>query len=151
MPPSNVVCPAFLFLTIEVCWTLKIGKSREVKFWQVENCQTYSAPYIRFISDSLFDLRATDLSVLSVNIWCQTTFWIFRTFCKPCNRNVCWTFCKLVSLVKSNFGRYNHQTILLLYSTRQNVISRGLPIFGSFCKLLRNVVTEIFAEAAANC
>ena len=31
------------------------------------------------------------------------------------------------------------------------MISRGLPIFGGFCKLLRNVVTETFAEAAANC
>ena len=31
-----------------------------------------------------------------------------------------------------------------------NVISRGLPIFGSFCKLLRNVVTETFAEPSAN-
>ena len=31
-----------------------------------------------------------------------------------------------------------------------NVISRGLPIFGSFCKLLRNVVTEIFAEPSEN-
>ena len=35
-------------------------------------------------------------------------------------------------------------------STRQNVISRGLPIFGSFCKPLRNVVTETFAEPSAN-
>ena len=32
---------------------------------------------------------------------------IFRTFCKPCNRNICWTRCKLVSFVKSNFNRYN--------------------------------------------
>ena len=31
-------------------------------------------------------------------------------------------------------------------STDQNVTSRGPPIFGSFCKLLRNVVTETFAE-----
>ena len=31
------------------------------------------------------------------------------------------------------------------------MISRGLPIFGSFCELLRNVVTETFAEAVANC
>ena len=35
-------------------------------------------------------------------------------------------------------------------STRQNVISRGLPIFGSFCKRLRNVVTETFAEPSEN-
>ena len=30
------------------------------------------------------------------------------------------------------------------------MISRGLPIFGSFCKPLRNVVTEIFAEPSGN-
>ena len=30
------------------------------------------------------------------------------------------------------------------------MISRGLPIFERFCKLLRNVVTETFAEPAAN-
>ena len=38
----------------------------------------------------------------------------------------------------------------LVSSTAQNVISRGLPIFGSFCKLLRNVVTETFAEPFEN-
>ena len=38
----------------------------------------------------------------------------------------------------------------LVSFTRQNVISRGLPIFGSFCKLQRNVVTEIFAEPSEN-
>ena len=31
VPPSNVVCPPFLFLTTEVCCTLKIGKSRQMK------------------------------------------------------------------------------------------------------------------------
>ena len=31
------------------------------------------------------------------------------------------------------------------------MISRGLSIFRSFCKLLRNVVTKTFAEPAANC
>ena len=137
VPPSDVVCP--------VNWQIsssEILTSRTVRL--------ILPLYIRLISDSLFDLRAFDLSVLPVNIWCQTTFGVFRTFCKPCN-NVCWTCCKLVSLVKSDFGRYNHYTILLLYSTRQNVISRGLLIFGSFCSLLRNVVTETFAEAAANC
>ena len=35
-------------------------------------------------------------------------------------------------------------------STRQNVISQGLPIFGTFCKPLRNVVTETSAEPSAN-
>ena len=34
--------------------------------------------------------------------------------------------------------------------TAQNLVSRGRPIFGSFCKPLRNVVTETFAEPAAN-
>ena len=34
--------------------------------------------------------------------------------------------------------------------TAQNLVSGGLPIFGSFCKPLRNVVTETFAEPAAN-
>ena len=31
LPPSNVVCPAFLFLANDVCWTFKIGKSRQMK------------------------------------------------------------------------------------------------------------------------
>ena len=35
-------------------------------------------------------------------------------------------------------------------STRQNGISQGLPIFGSFCKPLRNVITETFAEPSVN-
>ena len=35
-------------------------------------------------------------------------------------------------------------------STRQNAISQGLPTFGSFCKRLRNVVTETFAEPSTN-
>ena len=35
-------------------------------------------------------------------------------------------------------------------SARQNVVSRGLPIFGSFCKPLGNIVTETFAEPSAN-
>ena len=38
----------------------------------------------------------------------------------------------------------------LVSSICRNVISRGLPIFGSFCKLLRNVITEIFAKPSAN-
>ena len=38
----------------------------------------------------------------------------------------------------------------LVSSTRQNVMSRGLPIFGSFCRPLRNVVTETFAEPSEN-
>ena len=38
----------------------------------------------------------------------------------------------------------------LVSSTRQNVISRGLPIFGRFCKLLRNFVTETFREPSEN-
>ena len=38
----------------------------------------------------------------------------------------------------------------LVSFTAQNLASRGLPIFGSFCKPLRNVVTETFAEPAAN-
>ena len=38
----------------------------------------------------------------------------------------------------------------LVSFTAQNLVSRGLPIFESFCKPLRNVVTETFAEPAAN-
>ena len=38
----------------------------------------------------------------------------------------------------------------LVSFTAQNLISRGLPIFGSFCKPLRNVVTETSAEPSAN-
>ena len=38
----------------------------------------------------------------------------------------------------------------LVSFTAQNLISRGLPIFGSFCKPLRNVVTETIAEHSAN-
>ena len=35
-------------------------------------------------------------------------------------------------------------------STSQIVISRGIPIFGSFCKPLRNIVAETFAEPSEN-
>ena len=38
----------------------------------------------------------------------------------------------------------------LVSSTCQNVISRGLLIYGSFCKLLRNVVTETFGKPSEN-
>ena len=40
--------------------------------------------------------------------------------------------------------------VRLVSFTAQNLISRGLPIFGSFCKSLTNVVTETFAEPSAN-
>ena len=67
------------------------------------------------MSDSLFDLRASDLSAyLSIYLMSKDPR-IFRTFCKPCNRNICWIFWKLLSVVKSNFDRYNQQTNLLLY------------------------------------
>ena len=33
---------------------------------------------------------------------------------------------------------------------RSKLVSPGLPVFGSFCKPLRNVVTETFAEPSAN-
>ena len=51
----------------------------------------------------------------TVNIWCQKTFGSFWTFCKPFDRNICWTCCKSLSLIKSNFDRYNQWTILPLY------------------------------------
>ena len=38
----------------------------------------------------------------------------------------------------------------LVSSTRKNVISRGLQIFRSFCRPLRNVVTETLAEPSEN-
>ena len=38
----------------------------------------------------------------------------------------------------------------LVSSTGQNVMSQGIPIFGSFCRPLRNVVTETFAEPSEN-
>ena len=66
VPPSNVVYPAFLFLTYEVCWTLKIEKSRQMKLWQEELSDL-------LCRDSLFDVQVSDLSVLPVNIWCQKT------------------------------------------------------------------------------
>ena len=101
MPPSNGMCPAFLFLTIEVCWTLKIGKSHQMRLWQEEVSDL-------FCHDSLFDVRVSDLSVLAVNIWCQKTSKFSKhSSHKPCNRNICWTCCKWVSLVKSNFDRHN--------------------------------------------
>ena len=59
-------------------------------------------------------MRVFELSVLPVNIWSQKTS-EFSDCCKPCNRSICWTFWKLVSFAKSNFDRYNQQTILLLY------------------------------------
>ena len=38
----------------------------------------------------------------------------------------------------------------LVSSTPLNVISRGLPIFGSFCRPLRNVITETIVEPSEN-
>ena len=38
----------------------------------------------------------------------------------------------------------------LVISICKNVISHGLPGFGSFCNPLRNVITDTFAEASEN-
>ena len=38
----------------------------------------------------------------------------------------------------------------LVSFTTQNLVSQGLPIFRSFCKLLKNAVTETFAKPSAN-
>ena len=90
---------------------------------------------------------------------------IFESFCKLLRNVVTETFAE--AAVKSNIDRYNQWTILPLYMcqisdswltcgfrlvsfTAQNLTSQSLPIFGSFCKLLRNVVTETFAEPSAN-
>ena len=106
------VCRQVMLCVLHSCsyWGLL-----NIENWEISSSETLTGRtvrvilphYIHLISDSLFELRASDLSVLPVNIWCQTTFGIFRMFRKPCNRNVCWTCCKLVSLVKSNFDRYN--------------------------------------------
>ena len=92
---------------------------------------------------------------------------IFKTFCKPCNRIFAEPAANWLSLVISNFDRYNMQAILLLYVCQisdpifdvrflncqfypSKCDIQGLPIFGSFCKLLKNVVTEIPAKPSKN-
>ena len=86
---------------------------------------------------------------------------IFRT---SCNRNICRTFLKLVNrTLAGTISRPSCSFICVklvidylmcgfrpVISTRQNVISSGLPIFGCFFKPLRNVVTETFAEPSKN-
>ena len=121
-----------------------------IENWEISSSETLTGRTVSY-SSPLYPFNQWLIIWLAifrpVSFTCQG---IFRTFCKPCNRNVCWTCCKLLSLVKSNFDWYIHWTILLLYSTRQNVKSRHLSFFRSFCRLLRNVVTETFAEPAAN-
>ena len=120
--------------------------------------------------DSIFDVRFPTYQFCPSK--CEITrppnFRKFQqTAQECCNRNICGTCCKLLRIVKSNFDRHNKYTILLLYVCQ---ISDSIfdvrfptcqfypskcditrpPIFGSFCKLLRNVVTETFAEPSEN-
>ena len=129
MPPRNIVCPTFQVSSNE---TLTVRTVRLIL-----------PLYICLISDSLFNVRFPTgqfhLSISDVKRPSEFSN-VLQTLQQKHLLNLL-----LISLVKSNFDTYNQQTILLLYSACQNVISRGLPIFGSFCKLLINVVTETFA------
>ena len=61
------------WLINEVCWTLKIGKSREMKLWQVELSELFW-PFNPSDQWLIIWLRVSYLSVLPVNIiWCQKT------------------------------------------------------------------------------
>ena len=96
---------------------------------------------------------------------------MFKTLCKPLRNFVTETFTEPSKnwKVPSNrilTGRISGQSrsficvkLVICYlmcgfrpvsSSCQNVISRVLPIFGSFCKPLRNVVTETSAEFSEN-
>ena len=97
---------------------------------------------------------------------------IFKSFCKLLRNVVTETFaeaaadCQVPSnriligtisrpscpfiCVKSVIHDVTCGGLRLVSFTAQNLISRGLPIFGSFCKPLTNVVTETFAEPSAN-
>ena len=57
VPPGNVACPAFLFLTIV-----------NIENWEISSRETLTGRTVRlilplYIRDSLFDVRASDLSV----------------------------------------------------------------------------------------
>ena len=97
---------------------------------------------------------------------------LFESFCKPLRNVVTETFAKPSANWKVSSNRILTGTIrgsssysficvkLLIHyltcgfqpviSTRQNVISRGSPVFGSFYKSLRNVVKETFPEPSEN-
>ena len=152
MLPSNVVCSAFLFLTNEVCWTLKIGKSHQIKLWQVELLDL-CCPFVSIWSVIHYLTCGFPTCQICLSISDAKDLRSFRTFCKPCNRNISEPSEGTISKPSCSFVSVElvvtcgFQPVI---STRPNVISRGLPIFGSFCKPLRNVVTETFAEPSAN-
>ena len=92
---------------------------------------------------------------------------IFESFCKPLRNVVTETFAEpsgnskvssnriLTGMISGSSCSFICVKLVIHYltcglrpviSTHQNVISRDLAIFGSFCKPLRNVVTEIFVK-----
>ena len=96
---------------------------------------------------------------------------IFRSFCKLLRNVVTETFAETAANCYVSSNRILTGTItgpscpficvkLVIHDvtcgfrivsfTAQNLVSRGLPIFGSFCKPLKNVVTETLAEPSAN-
>ena len=48
----------------------------------------------------------SDLSVLTLKSWYHEAFQFSEVSANRCNRNICRTFCKLGSLIKSNFDRF---------------------------------------------
>ena len=122
-----------------------MGKSCQIEFWQA---QLVDNPALLFYPSKCDITRPPNFQKF------------LQTAEECCNRNICWTCYKLVSLVKSGIIsgpscsfmcvkvviQYLTCGFRLVNSTRQNVMSRGLPILGSFCRPLRNVVTETFAE-----
>ena len=84
----------------------------------------------------------------------------FRKFLQTteecCNRNICRTFCKLGSLVKSNFDRYDPWIILLLYmceisDSLFDVWFKTCHFYTSECDITRPPNFRKFLQAAEEC
>ena len=102
-----VCCQVMLCVMHSCSWLLRFAEH-----WKLENLVKFCQLFCRTVRIIL----PLYIRLISVIIWlagfrpvsftCQYLMLrIFRTFCKPCNRNICWTFCKLGSLIKSNFDR----------------------------------------------
>ena len=84
---------------------------------QIFDRQTILLLYMHQISDSLIDVwfPTCHFYPSRCDITRPPNFRKFLQTAEESNRNICRTFCKLGSLVKSNFDRYDPWIILLLY------------------------------------
>ena len=118
-----------------------MGKSCQIEFWQA---QSVDNPALLFYPSKCDITRPPNFQKF------------LQTAEECCNRNICRTCYKLVSLVKSNFDRYNRWTILLLYvcQSSDSIFDVRFPtcqFYPSKCDVTRPPSFRKFLQTAEEC